>query len=113
MALQDLPQGLPISEEDWRQTPPAVRALVVQQQELLTKLIKRVEELEARLGQNSRNSSRPPSSDSPYQRDKRESKGRSKPGAKKGYKGHQQSLSTPTEVVPDTAQAMRVRMSGI
>jgi transposase len=87
MALQDLPQGLPISEEDWRQTPPALRALVLQQQELLTKLIKRIEELEARLGQNSQNSSRPPSSDSPYQRDKRESEGRANPVPRRATKG--------------------------
>ena len=100
MSLQDLPQDLLISEEDWKQTPPAVRALVLQQHELIAQLIKRVEELEARLGQNSRNSSRPPSSDPPYQRDKRESKGTGKPGAKKGHKGHQQALLTPTEVVP-------------
>ncbi len=100
MVLQDLPQDLPISEEDWQQTPPAVRAFILQQQELLIKLAKRVEELEARLGQNSQNSSRPPSSDSPYERDKRGSKGTGKPGAKKGHKGHQQSLLKPTEVIP-------------
>jgi len=100
MSLQDLPKGFPISEEDWKQTPPAVRALVLQQYELIGQLINRVEELEARLGQNSQNSSRPPSSDPPYQRDKRESKGTGKPGAKKGHKGHQQALLTPTEVVP-------------
>jgi len=100
MSLQDLPKGFPISEEDWKQTPPAVRALVLQQYELIGQLIKRVEELEARLGQNSQNSSRPPSSDPPYQRDNRESKGTGKPGAKKGHKGHQQVLLTPTEVVP-------------
>jgi transposase len=100
MVLQELPQDLPISEEDWKQTPPAVRAFILQQRELLIKLVKRVEELEARLGQNSQNSSRPPSSDSPYQRDKRGSKGTGKPGAKKGHKGHQQTLLTPTEVIP-------------
>jgi len=66
MSLQDLPQGLPISDEDWKQTPPAVRALVLQQHELIEKLTKRVEELEARLGQNSQNSNRPPSTDPPY-----------------------------------------------
>ena len=100
MAVQDLSNGFPISEEDWKQTPPVVRVLVLQQHELIGQLTKRVEELEARLGQNSQNSSRPPSTDPPYQRDKRESKGTGKPGAKKGHKGHQQSLLTPTEVVP-------------
>jgi len=100
MSLQDLPKGFPISEGDWQQTPPAVRVLVLQQHELIAQLTKRVEELEARLGQNSQNSNRPPSSDPPYKREKRESKGTGKPGAKDGHKGHQQSLLKPTTVVP-------------
>ena len=82
MAVQDLPNGFPISEEDWKQTPPAVRALVLQQHELIGQLTKRVEELEARLGQNSQNSNRPPSTDPPYQRENRKSSGTGKPGAK-------------------------------
>jgi len=60
MSFQDLPEGLPIPEEDWKQTPPSVRALVLWQHELIQQLIKRVEELEAKLGQNSQNSNRPP-----------------------------------------------------
>ena len=100
MSLQDLLKELPISEEDSKETPPSVRALILQQLEFIRQLIQRVEELEAKLGQNSQNSSRPPSSDPPYQRDKRESKGTGKPGAKKGHKGHQQSLLTPTKEVP-------------
>jgi transposase len=100
MPSQGVPDGLPISEADWKQTPPSVRALILWQHELIIKLTKRVEELEAKLGQNSKNSNRPPSSDPPYQREKRESKGTGKPGAKQGHKGHQQSLLTPTETVP-------------
>lgn len=100
MSQQDLPEGLPISEEDWKQTPSAVRALVLWQHELIAKLTERGEELEAKLGQNSSNSNRPPSSDSPYQRNKRESKGTGKPGAKQGHKGHRQSLLTPTKTIP-------------
>ena len=100
MPCQDLPEGLPISEEDWKQTPPSVRAFILWQQELITQLMKRVEELEAKLAQNSNNSNRPPSSDAQHQRAKRESKGKGKPGAIKGHKGHQQSFLTPTEVVP-------------
>lgn len=107
MSLQELPQGLPISEEDWKQTPPAVRALVLHQHEIIEKLTKRVEELEARLGQNSQNSNRPPSTDPPYQRPKRESKGTGKPGARKGHKGHQQTLLTPTEIVPVPPKACK------
>jgi transposase len=100
MSLQDLPKDLPISEEDWKQTPLAVRALILQQRESIQQLTKRVEELEARLGQNSQNSSRPPSTDPPYERNRRESKGTGKPGAKKGHEGHQQTLLAPTEEVP-------------
>ena len=99
MSSQNVPTGLPISEADWRQTPPSVRAFILWQQELIANLAKRVEELEAKLGQNSNNSNRPPSSDSPYQKGKRESKGSGKPGAKKGHKGHQQSLLTPNETI--------------
>ena len=39
------------------------QAKVIQSEELIAKLVKRIEELEARLNMNSRNSSKPPSSD--------------------------------------------------
>jgi transposase len=100
MPSQGVPKGLPISEEDWKQTPLSVRVFILWQQEQIIKLTKRVEELEAKLGQNSKNSSRPPSSDSPYRKEKRESKATGKPGAKKGHKGHQQALLPPNEVKP-------------
>lgn len=100
MSSQDVPDGLPISETDWKQTPPSVRAFILFQQDLIIKLTRRVEELEAKVGQNSNNSNRPPSSDSPYQKVKRESKGTGKPGAKIGHKGHQQALLPPTKVKP-------------
>ena len=48
--------ALPLPPEIWAATPAAAQALIVALQE-------RVRELEARLGQNSSNSSRPPSSD--------------------------------------------------
>jgi transposase len=93
--------SLSVAHGDWEQTPASVRALVSRQQEIIAELAKRVEELEARLAQNSQNSSRPPSSDPPQQRAKRrKSKEKRKPGAKKGHKGHQQSLLEPTESVP-------------
>ena len=47
---------LGISEEDWNATPIAVRVVVME-------LLQRVTQLEARLNQTSRNSSKPPSSD--------------------------------------------------
>jgi transposase len=100
MDLQRLPEGLEINDRDWEQTPMPVRQVILQLSETLTGLKQRIQELEARLGQNSQNSSRPPSSDAPRQRAKRKkSKGQGKPGARKGHKGCQRELLTPTKVV--------------
>jgi transposase len=60
--------SLVFPHEDWEQTRASVRALVSRQQEIIAQLVKRVEELETKLGQNSQNSSRPPWSDTPQQR---------------------------------------------
>src|SRR3954454_12192398 len=49
---------LPLPPEIWAATPCAAQALIVAQRE-------RIRDLEARLGQTSANSSRPPSSDPP------------------------------------------------
>ena len=84
-----------------------LRALVVAQAAAIEKLTARVAELEARLGQNSQNSSMPPSSDGPA-KDQRTAKpsGR-KPGGQPGHKGTSRELVPPeavTErktVVPD------------
>ena len=106
MTSLELPGDLHITEADWNRTPPSVQGIILWQHEVITKLVKRVEELEAlveelkaRPGQNSKNSNRPPSSDPPYQREKRESKGKGRPGAKHGHQGHRQSLLQPTDVV--------------
>jgi transposase len=91
---------LAVPHEDWEQTPASVRALVARQQEIIAQLVKRVEELEARLGKNSQNSSRPPSSDTPQQRvTRKKSKGKGKPGGKKGHKGSRQALLEPSETL--------------
>ncbi len=42
MSLQDLPKDLRISEEDWKQTPPAVRVLILHQRECTRDLSKLV-----------------------------------------------------------------------
>ena len=58
-----------------------------------------VADLQARLNQNSRNSSRPPSSDLPsVERPKREPSGR-KRGGQPGHPGHQRRRLEPTEVI--------------
>nr|MDU9045743.1 DUF6444 domain-containing protein [Candidatus Electrothrix aestuarii] len=61
-----LPDDLKITEVDLAATPPAVLDLVRILAAENAALRKRVEELEAKLGENSSNSNKPPSSDSPY-----------------------------------------------
>lgn len=84
MSNQDVsPQGLGISEDDWQQTPPSVRALV-------GVLQKRLEKIEEQLTLNSDTSSQPPSSDRP--RHKREKKGKLPSGKKRGAQPGRQGI---------------------
>lgn len=80
-----LPEGLMITEEDLANTPPAVLKLLLHLIEKVAQQEKRIEELEARLGKDSSNSNKPPSSDPPYQE---KAKGRSSKKRKKrrGYR---------------------------
>jgi transposase len=89
-----LPEGLGISTEEWHQTPLSVRLVVLT-------LLKRVEALEARVQQNSSNSSRPPSADSLATKCQRRMPAaeRRKPGGKPGHPGHSQVLLEPTATV--------------
>jgi transposase len=77
-------------------------ALLAQQQQTIDRLDARVRELEARLGQNSRNSSQPPSSDGLGKKTKsRRPKSGNKPGAQPGHPGHTLSLvDDPHETIP-------------
>ena len=84
-------QNLAVSHDEWEKTPASVQALVLQ-------LLKRIEELEAKLGKNSQNSNRPPSSDSPFKKpssEKEEKKGKAK--SRKRRKGYRQQMLDPTE----------------
>jgi hypothetical protein len=66
----------------------------------LAQALERIEELERRLGLDSQNSSKPPSSDGPAQRAKRPKKDKSKRkrGAQKGHEGHHRKLWPPDKV---------------
>src|SRR3954451_13252569 len=81
-----------ISEEEGSATPGAVRVWVIG-------LLERVAQLEARLNQTSRNSSKPPSSDPPGARPRpaKESTGR-KSGGQPGHEGHGRKLKSESEV---------------
>jgi transposase len=64
----------------------------------IARLEKRVEELERLLGMNSKNSSKPPSSDSPAMKTKPPRKRRKKRGAKKGHQPYLTKLLGPEKV---------------
>src|SRR5450631_1491018 len=95
--------------------------LVAAQAELIEKLTARVAELERRLGADSSNSSRPPSSDSPYTkkiaktRSSRQRSGR-KPGKQPGDPGVSRSLSdNPDKTIridPDTCAGCHGSLAG-
>ncbi len=102
-----MPMERPFSESDWLATPEPVRRYVEHLEQRIRQLettvevlLKRVEQLESRLNQNSQNSSKPPSSDPAYQRPERGSKkSKRRRGGQKGHVGHRQELLKPTEVV--------------
>jgi len=93
------------TDDDWKATPEPVkqyiRTLVETNVLLLSKisqLEKRIEVLENKSNKNSQNSSKPPSSDSPYKRPKKKTpKSRRKRGVQKGHKGCRQKQLEPTE----------------
>jgi transposase len=93
----------PIPAELWGQIPPAAQAailvLVQQYEKRLQALHKQVDDLQHRLNQNSTNSSRPPSSDSPHVKrpPPKPSSGRQR-GGQPGHEGQQRPLVPPEQV---------------
>jgi transposase len=90
----------PISDFDWQLTPEPVKQYIQYLesklfglQELVQTHEKRIEKLEVRSKQNSANSSKPPSSDSPYTKGKsKKPKSNRAKGGQKGHKGHQRQM---------------------
>jgi transposase len=97
-SLDDIPDEawpFPFPRSDWQQVPPSVQAFNLT-------LLRRIEALEAKLSENSQNSSRPPSSDSPYRKPRPQTKSakrNKRRGARKGHKGARRVLLDPTERV--------------
>jgi transposase len=84
---------VPPATEDARPSYAELEALIAQQAERIAELEALVVELRAQLGQNSRNSSKPPSSDGyakPEANKNRSLRRRSgrKPGGQPGHQGH-------------------------
>ena len=98
----------PFSNLDWAATPELVRQYIKNLEHTIFALLakvehleKRTEKLEVQTKKNSQNSSKPPSSDSPFKKPKKKIKKRKrKRGGQKGHKGHKQSTLEPTQVVP-------------
>jgi len=97
MSEEQIPPG--IAAEDWAVTPLAMQQWVVSLLETVVALQKRVAELEERVNQTSRNSSKPPSSDPPNAppRPKSPPSGR-KAGGQPGHVGHGRSLKPVAQV---------------
>jgi len=100
---ETLAEQIPFSDEEWVQTPKAV-------QEFVLSLVVRVQALEAevvalreQLNRNSRNSSKPPSSDGPDvpPKPRRRAKSGRKRGAQPGHKGTTRKL-VPIEQVKES-----------
>ena len=101
--------NISVSEEDWEQTPSAVHRLILQMaseqkrlREQSQEQARKIEELQEQLRTNSRNSSKPPSSDPPSCFDngrdgKHKPKGRS-PGGQPGHEGKTRKLFRPDQV---------------
>jgi len=95
-----LPEGIEITPEDLAKTPPSVLKLLMYLLEENHRLKKRIEQLEAKLNQDSSNSNRPPSSDSPF---KKESSGKidkkNKTKSRKRRKGYRRQMLDPSETL--------------
>lgn len=77
----------------YRSVEDVVVALLMAQAEQIATLRAEMDELKRRVGQSSRNSSKPPSSDPPSvsKREKREGSGR-RPGGQPGHEGHRRAI---------------------
>jgi transposase len=109
----NLPSGLPIPPEDWEHTPGSVQAVVIalwhenqalkQQVALLQQQVDQLQveviRLREQVNQNSQNSSKPPSSDPPYQRKyPKQTPSGQKKGGQPGHPGKGRKLKGPEQV---------------
>ncbi len=89
-----------VSDEDWAKTPASVRRLVAALALRIADLEKEVAELRERIGKNSSNSSKPPSSDPPGTPGPQPKRSKKKRGAQKGHPKHSRERLPPDRVVP-------------
>src|SRR5947207_2486598 len=87
-------EGPQISAEVFQNLPKEVQDFIAALQTLIQAQQAQINELSAKLNQNSQNSSKPPSSDPPFKRAPKKTKkpsGKS-PGGQAGHPGHQREL---------------------
>jgi transposase len=95
----------PFSLLDWAATPEPVKQYIKYLEQTIAALVarvqqleKRIEQLEVKAKQNSQNSNKPPSSDSPFKKPKSKGKkSKRKRGGQKGHKGYRQQMLEPTD----------------
>ena len=91
--------ALPFCPMDWELTPPAVQNDLQSLHQQITQLEKQVETLQGRVEKTSQTSSKPPSSDSPFDKPKRPPRQSSgKRGGRLGHPGKGPTLLSPTAV---------------
>jgi transposase len=91
--------ALPICPMTWALTPPAVQDYIRDLQKRVDQLQKQVERLQGKVEQTSQTSSKSPSSDSPFNKPKRQRRTSSgQRGGQKGHRGKGPTLLSPTEV---------------
>lgn len=95
--MSDITCPADIPTELWVTFPPAAQAIIVGLYGRIAVLEAKVEELQARLDQNSQNSHKPPSSDKFNPRPKKEKTGKPK-GGKPGHPAHFRALVDPERV---------------
>ena len=96
------------STSDWDNTPEAVKHEFIRLEQRINELEEKLNQILVRLNKDSSNSSKPPSSDSPYKKkpDPKKTTAR-KRGGQLGHKGKRQPLLAPTEevsVMPETCR---------
>jgi transposase len=90
------------SSSDWENTPQAVKDEFLRLEQQVKELKDKLDQLFITVNKDSSNSSKPPSSDSPYKKKTNPKKPTSakKHGAQPGHKGKRQTFLSPTEEVP-------------
>jgi len=100
----------------WASFPPAARAVIATQHERIAQLEARVADLEAKLNQNSSNSSRPPSSDGPQGKPAPpKSPSGKRRGGQPGHPKHERVILPPDQVVehkPTRCRGCAARLTG-